>query len=97
MARLDDDDQGPQLVHLATLGVTALPDRLDGVALILRMPSGSAGEQAAMADWIRLCSKEDCALITAMVFHSFAGRGLAEGYSVGVLCRGSQTAAAALW
>ena len=67
MARHDDDDQGPQLVHLATLGVTALPDRLDGVALILRMPLGAGGEKAAMADWIRLCSKEDCALLTASV------------------------------
>ena len=67
MARHDDEDQGPQLVHHATLGVTALPDWLDGVALILRMPWGAGGEQAGMADWIRLCSKEDCALITASV------------------------------
>lgn len=63
MATLDDDE-GPQLVHLATLGETELPTRLDGVALILRIPS-TAGVTAPLADWIALCSREDCALITA--------------------------------
>ena len=59
-----DDDEGPQLVHLATLGETELPTRLDGVALILRIPS-KAGASGNLADWITLCGREDCALITA--------------------------------
>ena len=71
MSRHDDADQGPQLVHIATLGSTALPDRLDGVALILRMPSGNGAgagaDHAALSDWIRLCRNEDCAIITASV------------------------------
>lgn len=59
-----DDDEGPQLVQIATLGVTPLPSKLQGVALILRMPS-SAGPSTNLADWIKLCGKEECALITA--------------------------------
>ena len=36
MAKMDDDE-GPQLVQIATLGETPLPKTLAGVALILEL------------------------------------------------------------
>lgn len=60
-----DDDEGPQLVHIATLGETALPDKLTGVALILKVPEEVNPATGRLADWINLCSDQECALITA--------------------------------
>ena len=60
-----DDDEGPQLVHIATLGETPLPTKLSGVALILRMPEDVNPTAGHLSDWINLCSNQECALITA--------------------------------
>ena len=60
-----EDDEGPQLVHIATLGETPLPTALDGVAVILRLPQDTNPATAKLVDWITLCASEQCALITA--------------------------------
>ena len=60
-----DDDEGPQLVHIATLGETPLPSKLLGVALILKIPEAVNPATARLADWMSLCSDQECALITA--------------------------------
>jgi hypothetical protein len=60
-----DDDEGPQLVHIATLGQTSLPGTLPGVAIILRLPEDAPSSGGALADWITLCAAQECALITA--------------------------------
>lgn len=60
-----DDDEGPQLVHIATLGETPLPSTLKGVALILRLPEDVNPVSARLLDWLTLCGNEGCALITA--------------------------------
>ena len=60
-----DDDEGPQLVNIATLGETPLPSSLDSAALILRVPEDVNPAHAKLLDWITLGAKEQCALITA--------------------------------
>ena len=62
-----DDDEGPQLVNIATLGETPLPSSLDSAALILRVPEDVNPAHAKLLDWITLCAKEQCALITASI------------------------------
>ena len=64
MAKMDDDE-GPQLVQIATLGETPLPKTLAGVALILKMPEDVSPTAGHLADWISLCADQECALITA--------------------------------
>ena len=60
-----DDDEGPQLVHIATLGETNVPSKLQGVAVILKIPEAVNPATSRLSDWISLCSDQECALITA--------------------------------